>query len=127
MRVKASVFVLLAVVAVAVSAASRDGTQAFNVLLSDEDSGFLSGCTEVRIYAIDPVLGTRQSEDPVAVLSHPASPIELALEPGRYELAIWMLPSIRGLVHGVRRRRGWRERIQCDDGRAPGGASDVLR
>ncbi|MGD9675254.1 MAG: hypothetical protein AB7V19_01025 [Candidatus Bipolaricaulia bacterium] len=90
MRVKASVFVLLAVVAVAVSAASRDGTQAFNVLLSDEDSGFLSGCTEVRIYAIDPVLGTRQSEDPVAVLSHPASPIELALEPGRYELAIWM-------------------------------------
>ncbi|MDD5219945.1 MAG: hypothetical protein PHV11_05235 [Candidatus Bipolaricaulis sp.] len=90
MRVKASVFVLLTVVAVAVSAGSRDGTQAFNVLLSDEDSGFLSGCTEVRVYAIDPVLGTRQSEVPVAVLSHPASPIELTLEPGRYELAIWM-------------------------------------
>jgi hypothetical protein len=70
--------------------AGRDGAQVFNVLLSDEDTGYLSTCTEVRIYSIDPALGTRLSEVPVVTLAHPASPIELTLDPGRYEIAIWM-------------------------------------
>jgi hypothetical protein len=70
--------------------AGQDSARVFNVLLSDEDTGYLSTCTEVRIYSIDPVLGTRLSETPVVALAHPASPVELLLAPGRYEIAIWM-------------------------------------
>ncbi|MEN6369653.1 MAG: hypothetical protein ABFD77_08160 [Thermotogota bacterium] len=90
MRAKTSLILLLAVFAVTLATVGRDGAQVFNVLLSDEDSGYLSSCTEVRIYSIDPTLGTRLSEVPVVTLSYPAAPIELTLDPGRYEIAVWM-------------------------------------
>jgi len=90
MKAKAGLVLLAAVLAVAALAAGRDATQTFNVILSDEDTGFLHSCTEVRIYRIDPTLGTRLGDEPVAVLSRPKSPIELTLDPGRYEIAIWM-------------------------------------
>jgi hypothetical protein len=90
MKAKVGLVLLAAVLAVAALAAGRDATQTFNVILSDEDSGFLGFCTEVRIYSIDPTLGTRLSDEPVAVLSRPKSPVELTLDPGRYEIAIWM-------------------------------------
>ncbi len=90
MRAKTSLILLFVVFAMTLATAGRDGAQVFNVLLSDEDTGYLSTCTEVRIYSIDPALGTRLSEVPVVTLPHPASPIELTLDPGRYEIAIWM-------------------------------------
>jgi len=90
MKAKVGLVLLAAVLAVAALAAGRDATQTFNVILSDEDTGFLHSCTEVRIYSIDPTLGTRLGDEPVAVLSRPKSPVELTLDPGRYEIAIWM-------------------------------------
>jgi hypothetical protein len=90
MKTKTNFILLLVVFAMALVTAGQDGVRVFNVLLSDEDTGYLSTCTEVRIYSIDPTLGTRLSELPVVTLSHPASPIELTLDPGRYEIAIWM-------------------------------------
>ncbi len=90
MRAKTSLILLFVVFAMTLATAGQDGARAFNVLLSDEDTGYLSTCTEVRIYSIDPTLGTRLSEVPVVTLSYPASPIELTLDPGRYEMAIWM-------------------------------------
>ncbi len=90
MRAKTSLILLFVVFVVTLATAGQDGARVFNVLLSDEDSGYLSTCTEVRIYSIDPTLGTRLSEVPVVTLSYPASPIELTLDPGRYEIAIWM-------------------------------------
>ena len=90
MRAKASLILLVLVAMAALSAAGRDSSQGFNVLLTDEGSRYLYSCTEVRIYGIDPALGTRLSDEPVVVLSYPISPIELSLDPGRYQIAIWM-------------------------------------
>jgi hypothetical protein len=85
---------VVSVVALGV-AAEQDVANPYNLLISDGDTGFLRGCTEVRIYTIDPVLGGRLNAIPVVVLAQPENPIRLLLEPGRYELAIWMfyLPS----------------------------------
>jgi len=90
MKAKVGLVLLAAVLAVAALAAGRDATQTFNVILSDEDTGFLHSCTEVRIYQIDPTLRTRLGDKPVVVLARPKSPVELTLDPGRYEIAIWM-------------------------------------
>ncbi|MDD5264315.1 MAG: hypothetical protein PHU43_05705 [Candidatus Bipolaricaulis sp.] len=90
MRAKTSLILLFVVSAMTLATTGQDGARVFNVLLSDEDTGYLSTCTEVRIYSIDPTLGTRLSEVPVVILPYPASPIELTLDPGRYEIAIWL-------------------------------------
>ena len=85
---------VLSVVALGV-AAQQEVVSPYNLLISDGDTSFFRGCTEVRIYGIDPVLGERLSATPVVTLTRPENPIRLLLEPGRYELAIWMfyLPS----------------------------------
>ena len=90
MRTRTWVFLLVALVVVAVPIVARDGMDSFNVLISDEDTGFLVTCTEVRIYGIDPLLGTRLKDVPVLVQAHPTNPMRLVLDPGRYELVIWM-------------------------------------
>jgi hypothetical protein len=85
---------IVSVVALGV-AAEQDIANPYNLLISDGDTRFFRGCTEVRIYTIDPVLGGRLNAIPVVALAQPENPIRLLLEPGRYELAIWMfyLPS----------------------------------
>jgi hypothetical protein len=72
-----------------------DNMDPYNVVLSDEGTGFLQNCTEVRIYGFDPDRDVRTSSTPVVVRIHAVSQTELLLPPGRYELAIWMfyLPS----------------------------------
>lgn len=85
---------IVSVVALGVAAEQEVATP-YNLLISDGDTSFFQGCTEVRIYTIDPVLGGRLNVIPLVKLAHPENPLRLLLEPGRYELAIWMfyLPS----------------------------------
>jgi hypothetical protein len=71
-------------------AAEQEVANPYNLLISDGDTRFFQGCTEVRIYTIDPVLGGRLNVVPAVTLTQPENPIRLLLEPGRYELAIWM-------------------------------------
>jgi hypothetical protein len=72
-----------------------DNMNPYNVVLSDEYTSFLESCTEVRIYGVEPDRDVRTSPTPAVVRLHAASPTEFLLQPGRYELAIWMfyLPS----------------------------------
>jgi hypothetical protein len=79
--------------------AQEQSTVAYNTLITDEATGFLSNCTQVRIYEVDPnSFGLdpkheypRLMDDPLVGLVHPADPIYLQLDPGMYELAIYML------------------------------------
>ncbi len=41
-----------------------DNMDPYNVVLSDEGTGFLQSCTEVRIYGFDPDRGVRTSPNP---------------------------------------------------------------
>ncbi len=67
----------------------------YNVVITDEATGFLASCTQVRVYSIDPVENVRLTAEPVAqfpstVYPTPGNPIVLQLAPGRYELVVCM-------------------------------------
>ena len=66
------------------------GSSAFNLMVSDQNTDLIAGFTEVRIYAIDPVTEERLDQIPTLVINHPKNPIQVLLEPGRYELVVWM-------------------------------------
>jgi hypothetical protein len=99
-RVKLFVAAILVTVAVCVTAQQEivsppvlvvsENMDPYNVVLSDEGTGFLQSCTEVRIYSVEPDRDVRTSPTPVVVRIQAANGTELFLQPGRYELAIWM-------------------------------------
>jgi hypothetical protein len=69
---------------------TAQGAEAFNLMVSDQDTGLLEGFTEVRIYAVDPVTELRLTIEPSVVLDRLSNPILLTLDPGRYEFVVWM-------------------------------------
>ena len=82
---------IMAVLALAIPFVGiAQGTTAFNLMVSDQNTGLIDGFTEVRIYAIDPVTEERLEALPVMVLNPPKNPIQVLLDPGRYELVVWM-------------------------------------
>ncbi|MCX6093059.1 MAG: hypothetical protein NTX23_09370 [Candidatus Bipolaricaulota bacterium] len=107
MKTRVKLFVGLALVAAALCVTAQeaavspttlivtDNMDPYNVVLSDEDTGFLQSCTEVRIYGVEQDQDVRTSPTPAFVRIRAESRTELLLQPGRYELAIWMfyLPS----------------------------------
>jgi hypothetical protein len=102
MKTRVKLFVGLVLLAAALCVAAQeaavsppvlivtDNMDPYNVVLSDEGTGFLQSCTEVRIYGVEPDRDVRTSPTPVVVRIRAVSQTELLLQPGRYELAIWM-------------------------------------
>jgi hypothetical protein len=68
-------------------------TEAYNLVITDETTGFLASFAQVRVYSVDPIENTRLAAEPVAQLPSttypmPGNPIRLQLAPGRYELTV---------------------------------------
>jgi hypothetical protein len=99
-RIGVFLFVLAIVLCASAVGAMAQEQSAFgyNTLITDEATGFLANCTVVRIYPVDPnTLGLdpeyeyiRLTDAPLVALGHPADPIYLQLDPGMYEIAIYM-------------------------------------
>jgi len=85
----------------------------YNVLVTDEGTGFLASCTQVRVYSVDPVENVRLLADPVAKFPSqfpdesrpaPTNPMFLLLAPGRYELAVcvaWLRAEVHYMYFSV--------------------------